>query len=49
MPLYLDEIWLNASPPENAKKLQAMFKDVLSGKEWIPAWRHAESWPVGLE
>jgi hypothetical protein len=36
MPLYLDEIWLNASSPESAKKLHAMFKDVLSGKTGFP-------------
>jgi hypothetical protein len=36
MPLYLDEIFLNVSPPENAKKVQAMFKDVLSGKSGFP-------------
>jgi len=36
MPLYLDEIWMNPSPPENAKKLHAMFKEVLSGKGGFP-------------
>jgi len=37
MPLYLDEIWLNASSPDNSKKLHALFKDVLSGKTGFPA------------
>ncbi len=36
MPLYLDEIWLNPSPPENTKKLHTMFKDILSGKAGFP-------------
>jgi hypothetical protein len=36
MPLYLDEIWLNAASPENAKKIHAMFQGVLSGKTGFP-------------
>jgi hypothetical protein len=36
MPLYLDEIWFNISPPENAKKVHAMLSDVLSGKTGFP-------------
>lgn len=36
MPLYLDEIWLNVSPPENAKKVHKMFQGVLSGDPGFP-------------
>ena len=36
MPLYLDEIWLSVSPPENAKKVHKMFQGVLSGETGFP-------------
>ena len=36
MPLYLDEIWLSVSPPENGKKVHQMFKGVLSGETGFP-------------
>ncbi|NOT57960.1 MAG: hypothetical protein HOP18_25430 [Deltaproteobacteria bacterium] len=37
MPLYLDEIWLNETSPDNTKKIHQMFQGVLSGKTGFPA------------
>jgi len=31
MPLYLDEIYLNATPPDNAKKVIALVQEALKG------------------
>ena len=31
MPLYLDEIYLNATPPDNAKKVIALLQEALKG------------------
>src|SRR5713101_7261014 len=36
MPLYLDEIWLNVTSPESAKKVHTMFQGVLQGKTGFP-------------
>ena len=36
MPLYLDEIWLNVTSPESAKKVHAMFQGVLKGSAGFP-------------
>src|SRR5207247_2869079 len=37
MPLYLDEIWLNVTSPESAKKVHAMFQGVLKGSTGFPS------------
>lgn len=36
MPLYLDEIWLNVTSPESAKRVHAMFQSVLKGDTGFP-------------
>ena len=36
MPLYLDEIWLNETSPDNTKKIHKMFQGVLSGASGFP-------------
>ena len=36
MPLYLDEIWLQMTSPENTKKLHKMFQGVLKGDSGFP-------------
>ena len=36
MPLYLDQIWLNETSPENVKKIHKMFQGVLSGAGGFP-------------
>jgi hypothetical protein len=36
MPLYLDEIWLNETSPDNTKKIHKMFQGVLKGDTGFP-------------
>lgn len=36
MPLYLDEIWLNETSPDNVKRIYKMFQGVLSSASGFP-------------
>ncbi len=47
MPLYLDEIYVNATSPDNTKKIFALLQEALKGG--LPPGRDPESGAVGLE